>query len=159
MMNLWRCPACGQQFVSRNMPHSCRVQSLEDFFADSVLRGVFEAYVAAMRQHGPVTVNVTKSRITCQVRMRFAGIDLPRRDHLRANFVLTRPVESERLIRVEHVPPYYYVHRLRLRRPEDVDGEVKGWLAEAYRVGAQAHVTQPDWPKVTEPPSWVHVPA
>ena len=34
-------------------------------------------------------------------RMRFAGIDRPRRDHLVANFVLTRPIRSERLFRVE----------------------------------------------------------
>jgi hypothetical protein len=155
---LWRCPTCGQEFVTRSMPHSCQVRSLEDFFAASQFRDVFDAYVAAMREHGPVTVNATKSRIACQVRMRFAGIDRPRRDHLVASFVLTRPIRSERLIRVDHVPPYYYVHRLRLRRESDVDDELKGWLAEAYRVGAQEHVTQADWPKVRQPPEWVRVP-
>jgi rubrerythrin len=30
---LWRCPVCGQRFVSRNMPHSCRVVGLDAFFA------------------------------------------------------------------------------------------------------------------------------
>jgi hypothetical protein len=155
---LWRCPTCGQEFVTRNMPHSCRVQSLDAFFAGSPLRDVFDAYVEAMREHGPVTVNVTKSRIACQVRMRFAGIDRPRAHHLVANFVLTRPEQSGRLSRVDYVPPHYYVHRLPLRRREDVDAEVRAWLAEAYRVGAQEHVERPDWPKVRRPPEWVHVP-
>jgi hypothetical protein len=157
---LWRCPKCHQEFVTRNMPHSCRVQSLDEFFtgAGPELRGVFDAYVAALREHGPVTVNVTKSRVACQARIRFAGIDRPRREHLVASFLLTRPVRSERLVRVDYIPPHYYVHRLHLRRGEDVDEELKAWLAEAYRVGAQEHVTQPDWPKVSQPPDWVHVP-
>ena len=157
---LWRCPTCHQEFVTRNMPHSCRVQSLEEFFSGSRpgLRGVFDTFVAALREHGPLTVNVTKSRVACQVRGRFAGIDRPRRDYLVASFLLTRPVRSERLVRVAYIPPYYYVHRLRLRRGEDVDAELRAWLAEAYRIGAQEHVTQPDWPKVRQPPDWVHLP-
>jgi len=35
----------------------------------------------------------------------------------------------------EHVP-----HAFRLHGPEDVDAEVRGWLAEAYRVGCQGHL-------------------
>ena len=157
---LWRCPTCGQRFVTRNMPHSCRVVALDEHFATVApwLRELFDRLLAAVREHGPVTVNATASRITFQVRMRFAGIERPRRDHLPLNFVLTRPVASPRVHRVEHVPPYYYVHRLPLRRVEDVDDEVRGWLAEAYQVGRQRHVDDPDWRREREPPDWVHVP-
>jgi hypothetical protein len=76
---LWTCPACGQTFVSRNMPHSCQVVGLERFF-DGVapeLRELFERYVAAARLNGDVTVNATKSRVALQVRGRFAGIERP----------------------------------------------------------------------------------
>ena len=31
--SLWPCPVCGQLFVTRNMPHSCDVVGLEEFFA------------------------------------------------------------------------------------------------------------------------------
>jgi hypothetical protein len=157
---LWRCPVCGQEFVSRNMPHSCQVQSLDAYFAgsDPALRDRFEALVAAVRENGPVTVNVTKSRIALQARNRFAGIDRPRKDHLVASFILTRPLDSARLARVDYIPPYYFAHRVRLRRPEDIDAELRAWLAEAYRVGEQHHVTDPDWVKVRTPPAWIHVP-
>jgi hypothetical protein len=157
---LWTCPACGQRFVSRNMPHSCQVVGLERFFEGAAveLRELFDVFVAAARESGPVTVNATKSRIALQVRGRFAGIDRPRKGYLLANFVLTRPVESARLTRVEFVPPYYYVHRLRLAEPADVDGELKGWLAEAYQFGAQRHLDDPDWLRERQPPDWVHVP-
>jgi hypothetical protein len=156
---LWRCPVCGQAFVSRNMPHSCQVVELDAFFATAApaLRELFELFVAAASERGPVTVNATKSRIALQVRFRFAGIDRPRREHLLANFVLTTPVRSERFTRVDYVPPYYYVHRLRLREPADLDAELKGWLAQAYEVGAQRHVTDPAWPRLRRPPDWVEV--
>jgi Domain of unknown function (DUF5655) len=151
---LWRCPVCGQRFVTRNMPHSCDVLTLDAFFegAEPSLRTLFEQFVAAVRESGAVTVNATKSRVALQARMRFAGIERPRKHHLVANFLLTTAIRSDRLSRVEYVPPYYYVHRLRLRRPADIDDELKGWLAQAYQVGMQRHVTDPDWPKLRRPP-------
>jgi Domain of unknown function (DUF5655) len=154
---LWTCPVCGQQFVSRNMPHSCQVVGIDAFFAGAApgLRSLFDQFVAAASEPGPVTVNATKSRISLQVRFRFAGIDKPRKDHLLANFVLTTPVRSDRFARVEFIPPYYYIHRLRLRTPEDVDAELKGWLAQAYGLGEQRHLSDPDWPSLREPPDWV----
>ena len=138
--DLWRCETCGQTFVGRNMPHSCAVVALDDHFARvPELRPVFDAYLAAAELNGPVTVNSTKSRITFQTRMRFAAVERPRRTHLNAHFVLTREIANERL-RVEHIPPRHYVHRLVLRTPEDVDAEVRCWLAEAYAVGEQRHL-------------------
>jgi Domain of unknown function (DUF5655) len=147
---LWRCPDCGQTFTSRNLSHSCLVIGLDELFAGSpaALRETFERLVAAARESGPVTVNVTKSRATLQARMRFAGVERPRKAHLVAHLVLTRPLESPRFTRVEPLAPYYHVHRLRLRAPADVDAELSAWLAEAYQVGLQRHVTDPDWPKV-----------
>ena len=126
------------------MPHSCQVVELDEFFAGSApgLRELFELYLAAARESGPVTVNATKSRISLQVRMRFAAVQRPRRRFLPAHFVLTRPIESPRLA-VEYLPPYYYVHRLRLTGPADVDAELAGWLAEAYEVGAAAPRRRP----------------
>jgi len=136
---MWRCPTCGQTFVTRNMPHSCQVVPLDAHFdGREALRPVFDAFVAAAEENGPLTVNATKSRITLQARMRFAAVETPRRDHLNAHVVLRRRLESPRFTRVEHLPPSYYVHRFPLYRAEDVDGEVRAWLAEAYVSGSRA---------------------
>jgi Domain of unknown function (DUF5655) len=130
---MWRCPTCGQTFTSRNMPHSCQVVPLDRHFeGHEAMRPVFDAFVAAAEENGPVTVNATKSRITLQARMRFAAVEAPRKDHLNAHVVLARPLASPRFTKVEHLPPSYYVHNFRLYRPEDVDEEVRRWLAEAY---------------------------
>jgi hypothetical protein len=139
---LWQCPVCGQTFTGRNMPHSCLVVPLEQHFAgrSPVLRAAFDAFVDAARTNGPLTINSTKSRITLQVRMRFAGVE-PRRDHLRAHLVLTRHIDHPRLT-VEYLEPRNYVHRLKLTQPADVDAELTAWLAEAYDVGAQRHLTR-----------------
>jgi len=138
--DLWRCETCGQTFVGRNMPHSCLVVDLDSHFeAAPALRPVFDAYLSAAELNGPVTVNATRSRITFQVRMRFAAVERPRRTQLNVHFVLARRLEHSRL-RVELVPPRHYVHRLVLRTPSDIDAEVRSWLAEAYAVGEQRHL-------------------
>ena len=72
--------------------------------------------------------------------MRFGGIDRPRRDHLVARFVLTRPIESERLRAPTTSAPRYYDRRVRLDRLEDVDDELLGWFGEARLVGDQRHL-------------------
>jgi hypothetical protein len=130
---MWRCPTCGQTFVTQNMPHSCQVIPLDAHFdGKPELRAVFDAFVVAAEANGPVTINATKSRITLQARMRFAAVERPGRDHLNAHLVLSRPIESPRFTRVEHLPPSYYVHHLKLDCVEDVDDDLRGWLAEAY---------------------------
>jgi hypothetical protein len=150
---MWRCPVCGQTFVTRNMPHSCQVVPLDQHFTGRppALRQAFDAFVAAAEDNGPLTINATKSRITLQVRMRFAAVE-PRRDHLRAHLVLKRQIDHPRLA-VEHLEPHYYAHRFRLTQARDVDDELRAWLAEAYQVGAQIRRSQPPAaPPAPDPP-------
>ncbi|HET8755266.1 MAG TPA: DUF5655 domain-containing protein [Solirubrobacteraceae bacterium] len=146
---MWRCPTCGQTFTGRNMPHSCQTVPLDRHFEGrEAMRPVFDALVAAARENGPVTINATKSRITLQAEMRFAAVET-RRARLKAHVVLGRRIQSPRFTTVEHLPPAYYVHRFELERPEDVDDEVRAWLAEAYfrRSRAPAAPPAPDPPR------------
>ena len=121
---------------------------LEDHFARSApeVRAAFDALVAAAREHGPVTVNSTKSRITLQARMRFVAVDQPRRAHLTGHMVLTRPRPGPAVTRIDFIAPYYHLHRFRLARPRDIGDELRALVAEAYGVGEQRHLTDPDWP-------------
>lgn len=61
------------------------------------------------------------------------------------------------VVRVDSIPPCYYVHRVRLAHEDDVDGELTAWLAEAREVGDQRHVSDPHGPKVRHPPEWIRV--
>jgi hypothetical protein len=130
------------------MPHSCVAVAPAEHFAHSApeVRAAFDALVAAARENGPVTVNVTRSRITLQARMRFAAVDRPRRAHLTGHLVLTRALPGPAVTRIDFLAPYYHLHRFRLERPEDVCDELRARLAEAYGVGEQRHLTDPAWP-------------
>lgn len=158
---LWQCPACGQRFVSRNLPHSCDVVALDACFDGRPphVRALFDAWLAAAEACGPVTVNATRSRITFQVRMRFGGVDRPRGDDLVARLVLTRPVRHPLATRVDFIPPHYYDHRFVLRETSDIDADLRDLVRESYGVGEQRHVSEPGWPREREPPPWVRVPA
>jgi hypothetical protein len=72
------------------------------------------------------------------VQVRFAGCRVQQRG-LRAGFWLKRRIDNPRFSKVEFIPPNNYVYSLPVRSPEDLDDEVRGRLAEAYRVGRQEH--------------------
>jgi len=50
------------------------------------------------------------------------------------SFALPTRVRSERFAKVEEVVPGWWVHRLRITDPEQLDDELQGWLAESYRL-------------------------
>ena len=95
--------------------------------------------LACVRAIGPVQVLAEKTRIALQVRMSFAAFT-PRRDWLNGHLVLARRVDSPRFLRIDAFSARNVVHAFRLSRPDEVDAEFAGWLAEAYRVGAQEHL-------------------
>lgn len=137
---LWTCPKCRQRFVTRNMAHSCVRLTTAHFFrnCDPKLKRLYHDYLTFVRRIGPVTVNVNKTRISFQGRVRFAGVAALQKDALIAGFWLKRRIHSPRL-RVEFIPPNNYVYRFRLADRAEMDAEVEGWLREAYQVGAQRY--------------------
>jgi hypothetical protein len=123
------------------MWHSCVRFTAAHFFrdADPRLARLYRDFLKFVRQIGPVTVNVTKTRISFQSRVRFAGVAAVRKDALIAGFWLKRRIHSPRFVRVEFIPPDNYVYQFRLLTASDLDSEVQGWLREAYEVGAQRY--------------------
>lgn len=139
---LWTCPKCGAQFISKNLWHSCVTGiKLEDLFARSepkVLEA-FHEFERRVRGCGPVTRLVQKTRIVFMVRVRFAGC-YPRKSHLQVGFFLKRPVRSQRFSKVEHLGHSDYVHSLRIDSAAEFDEEFMSWVKEAYAVGEQQHL-------------------
>ena len=139
---LWRCPACRRTFANRNQSHACGRHSLAHHFAGKPkeIRALFDAVVAAVRRIGPVRVLPEKTRIAFHIRMSFAQIT-PRRQWLDGHVVLARRLESPRFRKIETFSPRNHLHAFRLRDMSDIDDEFRQWLAEAYRVGEQRHLT------------------
>jgi hypothetical protein len=138
---LWTCPRCGAEFVNRNQWHSCRRHRLADLFAGKParIRELFDRFRALVEGCGPAKTVVYKDRVGFMVRVRFAAA-VPRSSWLDVGFWLPRRIEDPRLRRVETLGPRAHVHVLRLTRPEQLDGRLAKWIAEAYAVGRQEHL-------------------
>ncbi|MGH9814410.1 MAG: DUF5655 domain-containing protein, partial [Candidatus Acidiferrales bacterium] len=142
---LWRCPKCGNYFVSRNLPHSCVRVPLESHFTgkDPIVRKTFNALLAALRKNGPVRVVSSKTRITFMVRMRFSGAH-PKRQRLDGGFALLRPARHPAIRRAYRFPgTQLYAHEFRLTHPDQIDAGLRALLAESYQVGQQKHLERP----------------
>jgi len=139
---MWTCPACGRAFANRNQSHACGpLGGLDRHFegADASVRATFDRVLEAARAAGPLTVLPERTRIALQVRMSFAAL-MPRRRWLDGHVVLARRLDSPRFRRIELYSPRNVLHAFRLAGPDEVDDEVRSWLAEAYEVGAQRHL-------------------
>lgn len=140
---MWRCPSCGRPFANTNQTHSCGpLGEVNHHFTGSAphVRATFDRMLEVITELGPVTVLPEKTRIALQVRMSFAAVT-PRRHWLAGHLVLARRVDSPRFHSVRTFSPRNVLHAFRLRAPAEVDAEFTGWLAEAYRVGEQRHLT------------------
>ena len=135
---LWTCPRCGRRFVTANMWHSCFAGTVDDFLAKHIhLRPLFDALVRFVEEIGPFEIEVAKTRISFTGRTRFAGVARLRRDGLVVGFWLKRRIRSPRLARAEHLERRDWVYQVLVRTEDDLDDELRSWLAEAYRVGQQ----------------------
>lgn len=139
---LWTCPRCGHRFVTRNMWHSCSQHELEDHFKDKParVRELFDAWLEFVKQFGNVTVIPQKTRISFQVRVRFAGAVI-RKNWVECGFWLKRHVKDKRFQRVDKVTARDYIYSFRLTDESQLDTIMKGYVREAYQVGCQKNGT------------------
>jgi len=135
---LWTCPNCGHRFVTRNMWHSCSQHSLDEHFKrkSAQIRKLFDAWLNFVKQFGEVTVIPQKTRISFQVRVRFAGAVI-RKNWVECTFWLKRQVKDERFSRVEKITARDYIYSFRLIDEKQLDATLQKYLREAYQVGCQ----------------------
>jgi hypothetical protein len=138
---LWRCPDCTRQFANRHQSHACGHHTLASHFVGkpAVVRAIFDKLLLVARKNGPVTVLAEKTRIAFQVRMSFAAFVI-RRNWVDGHVVLARRFEHPRFRCIETFSPRNHLHAFRFETVEEIDREVAGWFAEAYRVGEQRHL-------------------
>jgi len=138
---MWRCTQCGRRFANRNQTHFCSHVSLDSHFEGrpTQTRELFDAFLAAVRRHGPVSVLAEKTRIAFQVRMSFAAV-MTRRGYLRGHLVLAERREKPCFTKIETISPRNHVHAFELRDASQLEGDLAECIAAAYRVGCQEHV-------------------
>ena len=132
---LWTCPKCGLKFIGRNMWHSCRRATLRDWQRrmGPKARSLYDRFETLIARCGEYYVSPAKTRITFMGRIRFAGITRLDEDGMTCNFALARPLTSRRFIDVKEVVPGWWVHRLKITDPAELDAQVERWIRRSYR--------------------------
>ncbi len=133
---LWTCPKCGRKLVGKNMAHSCTSASVEDFLrrAGPKGRALYRKLESMVARCGPYYVSPAKTRIAFMGRVRFAGVTAISERGMTLSFSLPKPLSRSRFVDVKEVVPGWWVHRLRVTRPSELDRELQGWLRESYRL-------------------------
>jgi hypothetical protein len=75
-------------------------------------------------------VDAVKTSINLIGRAHFGAVQV-RKAGLTVGILLARRLEHPRIFRHEEAGGRWVAHRVRINRPEDLDDEVLGWLAEA----------------------------
>jgi hypothetical protein len=140
---LFRCDRCGRGFANKNQTHFCSDVTLESHFEryPPETRRLYDAFLAVVQSFGPVVVLPEKTRIAFQVRMSFAAL-MTRRRYLRGHLVLAERRASPCFCKIETISPRNHVHSFELRDADQLRGELKHFIGEAYRVGCQEHLRQ-----------------
>lgn len=113
--------------------------TLDEYFAglDSSRR-IYDAVAEAVGQLGDVEARATKTQVAFRHRVGFAYAWVPERHlgrpaaPLVLSVALRRRDTSPRWKEVVEPASGRFMHHLELRRPDEVDGEVAGWLREAW---------------------------
>jgi len=132
---LWTCPKCGLKFVGRNMWHSCGRATLADWKArmGPNARDIYDRFESLIARCGEYHVSPAKTRIAFMGRIRFAGITKITDEGVMCNFALGTPMASKRFYNVEEIVPGWWVHRMWITDPKQLDDQVQRWVKRAYR--------------------------
>ena len=133
-MASWTCPRCDRRFRRASQSHECApAMSLDEYFSTGPERErpVFDAVMSHVSTLGPVHVEPLSVGIFLKRAQTFAQLR-PMRDWVALSLSLARTVRHPTMTRKVQPWAGRYYHVFNLRGPEDVDDEIRGWLAEAY---------------------------
>ena len=134
---MWTCPRCLAKFVTRNLPHSCVVTTVEDFFAARAPGGVAlaRAFIAEVEKLGPLTLHPVKTRIALMVDVRFAAINRISATSIRGHFWLRARHASRRFERIEPLGSRDWLYHFIVDAQRPIDAELRRFMRMAYANG------------------------
>jgi hypothetical protein len=136
---MWTCPECGRSFANTNQAHACQTTTVEDYLTakTDLAISIYEALVGALEVAGEFRVHPQKTRIAFISRMTFVWISLAR-GWADIGFVLPDPLDDDRVRKLQLYGPTSWGHSIRVTSPDEIDDEVRDWLADALKRGDQA---------------------
>lgn len=108
-----------------------KAAALAFFAGHDAAHALFHRVIAAVAPAGPFELTATKSRVSLTARTRFVWCHEANDDgSIWLGFLLPRRVESPRLR--SGAAGGRWSHHVKVSSPADLDGELVGWLREAY---------------------------
>ncbi len=95
----------------------------------------YDALMKALKAFGPFVEEPKKTSIHLGRRSAFAGVH-PRKAAILLVIRTSAPIESPRIRKLEQVSANRWHNEMLLSAPSNIDGEVLGWLGEAYALSA-----------------------
>lgn len=92
---------------------------------------IYERLVAELQKFGPLKIEPKKTSIHLGNRFGFAGV-YTRKDYINLEVHLNHKLTSKRVSKVEQASANRYHHTIKLTKPDEIDGELLGWLKDAY---------------------------
>ncbi len=132
----WTCPKCGRSFSREGQSHSCRpALTLGSHFEGRPpwMRVAFDRLVKGLGKG--VRVDVVGNGVHFAAGSTFAAAK-PMAKALRVEFLWEKPLASPRVVKSERFSATRYAHHVDLASPDDVDDELRGWLAHAHELRA-----------------------
>ncbi|MEO8115538.1 MAG: DUF5655 domain-containing protein [Phenylobacterium sp.] len=109
------------------------MSDVEAVFAgkDAIALATYGALVAALKPFGPFVEEAKKTSIHLARKSAFGGVH-PRKAAILLVIRTSQPIESPRIRKLERVSANRWHNEMLLSAPDDLDGEVLGWLRAAY---------------------------
>ncbi|WP_327091622.1 DUF5655 domain-containing protein [Nonomuraea sp. NBC_01738] len=129
-MTRWTCPRCDREFARSRQSHVyVPGQTVEAVFAPWP-PAYQEIYDLLLDTLGPVHEDAVGVGVFLKGERKFAEIR-PKARSLQVEITLARPIAHPLLARSIPVGGGRYAHFFKFTRPEDVDGRILEWMAEA----------------------------
>ncbi|MBY0522045.1 MAG: hypothetical protein K2R98_01520 [Gemmataceae bacterium] len=98
---------------------------------DPSVREVYNRVLSVLRDIGPVAEEAKKTSVHLVRTSAPAGVEM-RKGYLLLNLKSDHRVTGPRVAKAERVSARRYHFKVKLRRPDEVDTELEGWLRHAY---------------------------
>ena len=130
---MWQCQKCKRQFAKMSQWHSCVAATVGSHFKGKPkLKEAFDYLLRQLKKAGNIRIDAVKSAINLGGRSHF-GMAAVQKEAIRIGFVSPKPLKSSRLEGGQQLGNIFLYH-LKIRSKKDIDEELLGWLAAAYRL-------------------------
>jgi hypothetical protein len=130
----WTCDSCGRQFARSRQSHGCSpALTLDQYFSTGPAfeRPIFEAVASHLLPLGDVRVEAVQVGLFFKKARTFVELR-PMRDRVRLSMLLSRALEDGRVVKRLGMSGRRFAVYVDLRRPDDVDDQLKQWLTESF---------------------------